>query len=368
MSKRHTLAAAFALAVPLLAHGQATYEPARYFDDRWYLTPFGTYTITDDDRLAKDGWGGGLAVGRPIHPNWNLEVRGTFERLSGAVSGQGKYQNWGVSLDAHWYFLGRQGLRFWQPTSVQPYLILGAGAFKDDPEFRDSAWSFMANGGLGILWPFSSWGRFVADVRYRWDDNYDRLGNGKNFDDVVISAGLQIPLGPPPRVAEAPRPAPPPPAAAPPPPPVVKPAPPPPPPAPKPIVRKFDISTDGMFGFDRSDLTPVGRNRIDNVIQGFKSAGLVLTSMLITGHTDPLGSEQHNQRLSLERANIVRDYFVSQGIPAGVIRTEGRGESQVKVTEADCRAKGQAKTRPALIECLSVNRRVEIHAVGEERG
>jgi OOP family OmpA-OmpF porin len=368
MFKARTLGAAVALAFPLFAHGQASYEPARYFDDRWYITPFGSYIWADDDRIAKNGWGGGLAIGRPVHPNWNLELRGSYEDLSSVTFGPGKYQNWTATLDAHWYFMGRQGLRFWQPTSLQPYLIFGAGAIKDDPRggLRDSAWSFMANAGLGVLWPFSSWGRLVADVRYRWDDNSDRLGNGSNFDDVIASVGVQIPLGPAPRVAEPPRPAPPPPAAAPPPPPppVVKPAPPP----PKPIVRTFNISTDGMFEFDKSNLNAVGRNRIDNAISNFKAAGLVLTSMLITGHTDPLGSAEHNQKLSLERANTVRDYIVSQGIPAGVIRTEGRGESQVKVTEADCRAKGEAKTRAALINCLTVNRRVEIQATGEERG
>lgn len=90
--------------------------------------------------------------------------------------------------------------------------------------------------------------------------------------------------------------------------------------------------------------------------------------MTILGHTDPLGTEAYNQRLSLERANAVRDYMVSQGVPAGVIRTEGRGEADLKVTEADCRAKGQAKTRTDLIACLLPNRRVEIRATGEQRG
>jgi hypothetical protein len=44
---------------------------------------------------------------------------------------------------------------------------------------------------------------------------------------------------------------------------------------------------------------------------------------------------EYNQRLSLARANAVCDHMVSQGVPAGIIRTEGRGESDLKVAQAD---------------------------------
>jgi OOP family OmpA-OmpF porin len=103
-------------------------------------------------------------------------------------------------------------------------------------------------------------------------------------------------------------------------------------------------------------------------VTGLKQAGITVTSMTIAGHTDPIGTEAYNQKLSLERANTVRDYMVSQGVPAGVIRTEGRGESQLIVTEADCKAKGQARTQSALIACLLPNRRVVIQATGDQRG
>ncbi len=366
MSKPRTLAAALALALPLVAHGQATYEPARWYDDRWYVTPFGSYILSDSERMSGDGWGGGLAIGRPIHPNWNLELRGMYEELSAESNGPGKYKNWSATIDAHWYFLGRAGLRHWTRDAVQPYAIIGVGAINDDVPAGNKT-SFMGNAGLGILWPFSNWGRLVGDVRYRWDDNRGNFGEGGSFGDWIFSAGLQIPLGVPPRVAEAPRAAPPPAPVPPPvvvPAPVVKPAPPP----PKPVVRNFELSADGMFEFDKSNLTAVGRSRVDNLIKGLREAGITLTSMTIAGHTDPLGTPDYNQRLSLDRANTVRDYMVSQGVPAGVIRTEGRGESQLLVTEADCKAKGQAKTQSALIACLLPNRRVVIQATGEQRG
>ena len=122
--------------------------------------------------------------------------------------------------------MGRQGFRVWQSNSVQPYLVGGIGAINDKIEFpgggSDNKTSFMANLGAGIVWPFASWGRLVADARYRYDDNSDRFVNNQgHLDDWVFSVGLQIPLGPAPMVAQAP---PPPPPAA-----MAPPAPPPPP-------------------------------------------------------------------------------------------------------------------------------------------
>ena len=367
MATRICIAAA-ALTVSFVAHGQVTYEPSKYIDDRWYVTPFGSYVFSDSDRRAKDDWGGGLAIGKPIHPNWNLELRGMYEELGSESNSQGKYTNWSALLDAQYYFTPRLGLRNWQKDTVQPYLVAGIGAINDrvkgtSTTAGDDKTSFAANAGAGVLWPFASWGRLVADARYRYDDNRANFGRGGSFGDWIVSVGLQIPLGDPPRVAEPPRaapPAPPPPAPK----PEAKPAP---PPAPKkPVVQRFEISSDGTFVFDKATLTDVGKSRIDKLVQDLRAQGVTVTSMAIAGYTDPLGSSKYNERLSLDRANAVREYMVGQGIPAGVIRAEGRGESDLKVTEADCKAKGQAKSRNALIACLEPNRRVEIQATGEK--
>jgi len=67
------------------------------------------------------------------------------------------------------------------------------------------------------------------------------------------------------------------------------------------------------------------------------------------------------------RANAVRDYMVSQGVPAGIITAEGRGESDLKVTEADCKSQGKSRRRTDLIACLEPNRRVEVKATGQTR-
>ena len=194
----------------------------------------------------------------------------------------------------------------------------------------------MANAGVGFVWPFSNWGRLTGDVRYRWDDNRGNFGSGGSFGDWIASVGLQIPLGPPPRVAEAPRPAPPapaetrgegPPASS----------------APEETsgtavrafrrrhirVRQGDAHRHRTQPDRESGAGPPGRGRHGHVDGG-------------TGYTDPIGKADSNQRLSLERANAVRDHMVKQGVPAGIIRTEGRGEADLKVTEADCKKEGRS--------------------------
>jgi len=362
MIDRRTFAACCLLAVPTAACLAQSYTSDQYFDSRWYLTPFGTYINVDNNRHADNGWGGGLAIGKPISPAWNIELRTQYEELDGKFNGPlsgDKWKNWSASLDAQWFFMGRQGFRLWQSNSIQPYLVGGIGAINDKisgPFVNQSKTGFMANVGAGVVWPFSTWGRLVGDIRYRYDDNNR---NGVFFDqghakDWLFTVGLQIPLGPPPVVAQA---------AAPSPPPAVAPPPPPPPPPP---VRKFELSSSGTFFFDKAELTPSGRSRVDALVEELKTSNARPSSIVVVGYTDPLGSAEHNQRLSVARANAVRDEMVRVGVPPNVIQTEGRGATNFKVTEADCRAQGKARRRTDLIACLEPNRRVEISVTGQQ--
>ena len=353
MLDRRTLAACCVLAVPAACFAQS-YTADQYFDSRWYITPFGTYVNADNDRHADDGWGGGVAVGKPISPNWNIELRTQYEELDANNVNFGKYKNWSGSIDAQWFFLGRTGFRMWQSGSVQPYLVGGIGAISDrfsGPRGDDSKTSFMANLGAGIVWPIAPWGRLVFDARYRYDANNNRVLNSSpsHLNEALFTVGLQIPLGPAPTVATPPPPAP---AAM--------------APAPVAATRNISVSADGTFAFDKAVLTPDGQTRLDTALRDLSSKGFRAHSVAIIGYTDPLGSAAYNQRLSLARANAVRDQMVSKGVPANVITTEGRGEADLKVTEADCKSQGKAKSHSALIDCLAPNRRVEIHATGEQ--
>jgi len=122
-----------------------------------------------------------------------------------------------------------------------------------------------------------------------------------------------------------------------------------------------------MFGFDSAVLSAAGRTRIEQAVNGLRSQGIAdITSVRVVGHTDPLGAADYNQRLSEARANAVKGFLATLGIPASVISASGAGESQPKVTEADCRARG-ARTQSQMVACLAPDRRVELSVTGTQR-
>ncbi len=156
---------------------------------------------------------------------------------------------------------------------------------------------------------------------------------------------------------------------APPPPPAAAPAPPPPPPpapapapAPAPQVQKITLASKALFDFDKSDLKPEGRAAIDSEIISKLNNVQKLELVLVTGHTDRIGTQAYNQRLSERRANTVRDYLVSKGVARDKIETLGMGKTQ-PVPGVTC----DQKNMKELIACLAPNRRVEVEVKGEGR-
>jgi OOP family OmpA-OmpF porin len=120
------------------------------------------------------------------------------------------------------------------------------------------------------------------------------------------------------------------------------PPPPPPPPAPAPpAAKKLQLSADAYFDFDKSTLKPEGERRIDEFVRPAKDDPKV--HILVEGHTDSVGSDAYNQRLSERRANAVKTYLTSQGVDAHRIETRGYGES--KPIASNKTAEGRAKNR-----------------------
>ena len=194
-------------AAPIAAQAQLSYPAEKWWDSRWYIAPFGSYTLADNDRRADDGWGGGISIGKAISPSWDLELRGSYEQLD-ANGAPSDWKNYTLGIDAKWYFLGREGLERWK--NPQFYTLVGVGGIRDKVGGRDE-WSAMASAGLGVAWPLASWGRIFLDGRYRWDNNRDDLVSGSSFNSWVFNLGLQIPLGAAPAVTQPVRAAPPPP-------------------------------------------------------------------------------------------------------------------------------------------------------------
>lgn len=137
------------------------------------------------------------------------------------------------------------------------------------------------------------------------------------------------------------------PAPAPAPAPVAKPAPRPAPPAV--AATKVTYAADAFFDFDKSVLKAEGRAKLDDLVGKVKDIGLEV--IIAVGHTDSVGSDSYNQKLSVKRAEAVKAYLVTKGIEKNRVYTEGKGEKQPVADNKT--SEGRAK-----------NRRVEIEVVG----
>ena len=118
------------------------------------------------------------------------------------------------------------------------------------------------------------------------------------------------------------------------------------------------LSSDGMFEFDKygiSDLLPGGVERLNKVAADLLAGGEI-EHVTIAGHTDRLGSDEYNMRLSQNRADSIKQYLVRKGIPEDKISSSGSGEAMPLV---ECK---QQKRDAELIRCLQPNRRFEIEA------
>jgi OOP family OmpA-OmpF porin len=140
-------------------------------------------------------------------------------------------------------------------------------------------------------------------------------------------------------------------APPPPPPPAAAPVAPPPPPAvpPAPVSEKVTFAADAFFDFNKDTLKPEGRAKLDDLVS--KMSGINLEVIIAVGHTDAVGGDAYNQKLSVKRAESVKNYLVTKGVEKNRVYTEGKGEKQPVADNKT--AEGRAK-----------NRRVEIEVVG----
>ncbi|HQR99650.1 MULTISPECIES: outer membrane protein OmpA [unclassified Polaromonas] len=123
--------------------------------------------------------------------------------------------------------------------------------------------------------------------------------------------------------------------------------------APKPVAppaaTKVTYAADAFFDFDKSVLKPEGKAKLDDLVGKIK--GINLEVIIAVGHTDAVGSDSYNQKLSVRRSESVKSYLVSKGIEKNRVYTEGKGEKQPVADNKT--SEGRAK-----------NRRVEIEVVG----
>jgi OOP family OmpA-OmpF porin len=118
------------------------------------------------------------------------------------------------------------------------------------------------------------------------------------------------------------------------------------------------VAADALFDFNKATLRPAGKAKLDEVVAMSKQ--IKLEVIIAVGHTDRIGSDAYNQKLSERRAASVKSYLVSKGVEANRVYTEGKGEKQPVTQPGQCAGGKSAK----VIECLQPDRRVDIELIG----
>ena len=119
--------------------------------------------------------------------------------------------------------------------------------------------------------------------------------------------------------------------------------------APVPSSEKVTYAADAFFDFDKAILKPEAKTKLDDLVSKTKEINLEV--IIAVGHTDSVGTDAYNDKLSVRRADAIKTYLTSKGVEANRVYTEGKGKKQPVADNKT--AEGRAK-----------NRRVEIEVVG----
>lgn len=329
----------------------------------WYVVPGFDYIHTDNDLKADNGRSLFLSLGKELSEHWDIQGRLGYNKVDENTSlptAGGQYKNTTLGLDAL-YMFSREKFR--------PFLLAGLGAARNNVDYRDagvsdkSNTSWLASVGLGAQYLFSDTFGIQADVRQQWSRSSAKsavagIDDGTIGNTLVSFGGIFRFGAPAPVVPEPlPEPAPLPEIKA------VEPVPVPalvetaPAPAPvcTPSTETITVGAEKLFGFDKANLKEEGRKALDDAAAKIK-ANPEIKAVIVTGHTDRIGSDAYNMKLSQRRAKQVADYLVAQGVERQLISAEGKGESEPVVQCAG------NKVNKKLIACLQPNRRVEIRA------
>ncbi len=345
------------------------------FTGSWYVMPAIGMMHADSDLDQEDSIDAayGIRLGKWLSERWDVQLGVTHSKagidLPSGYTGSGDYRQTLIGVDAL-YMLSRDRFR--------PFLLAGLGAARNKIEVDDyytignvdeTKWSWMANVGAGFQYSFNDTVGMQADIRHVWS-RADSPNGGpqpatpfrgeRTVGNTYLNVGLIINFGVPKKVV----------AAA----PVAEPTfaalpeiapyeeethpfaieetpedvgP------QKPAFEKITLQAEVLFDFDKSVVKPEGQRHLDVEVVEKMKAHPEVELVLITGHTDRIGTDEYNQALSERRAAAVKNYLASQGIAPERMRTQGKGEKEPVVECKGVRGK-------AAIECLQPNRRVVV--------
>lgn len=117
------------------------------------------------------------------------------------------------------------------------------------------------------------------------------------------------------------------------------------------------LGSDVLFAFDKSNLSPLGKSKLDDLAADINGQDIEDRRIAVIGHTDRIGSAAYNQKLSEKRANTVADYLSTKGLTPDSV--EGRGMNE-PVTGSEC----EGLSRSKLVKCYARDRRVDINVQG----
>ena len=135
--------------------------------------------------------------------------------------------------------------------------------------------------------------------------------------------------------------------------------------APVPTPARVELTAIAVFSFDRfgvADMRAFSTDSLKAMVDQTQGGKIKIEQIRLTGHADRLnntGTRDYNQQLSRKRAETVRQFLVSAGLPAAAMTFEYLGDSQ---QVAQCT--GKFKSKAELQECLLPNRRVEVKLLG----
>ena len=99
-------------------------------------------------------------------------------------------------------------------------------------------------------------------------------------------------------------------------------------PTPKPAAQKVTLAADALFDFDKAVLRSEGKAKLDDVTGKLK--GMKLEVIIAVGHTDRVGSDKYNQKLSEKRAEAVKAHLVGKGVDAEPRLYRGQGREAAR--------------------------------------